>query len=192
MYENVHYHLFFYHSTESYIFKKCENWKVAKCTGSRKGHFGRPGTKTIYIPRERRRRERRKKLCFGDAISQRSSKKYVKIQKSPNTLAHGRIIIGVTWDKKWYKWIASAEGASEEKICALGMRFQKISPKKLEKWKVTKRTGSRNAHFLRALGQKLIQVNRERRRRERRKFLGFEDTILKKFPKFWPKFDFPP
>ena len=38
-YENVQNHLFVYHATESYIFKKCENWKVAKCTGSRKGHY---------------------------------------------------------------------------------------------------------------------------------------------------------
>ena len=62
-----------------------------------KSHFWRDlGQKKIQIPRERLRRERRKILCFWDAILQKSPKKYVKIEKSPNTLAYDRVVIGVT------------------------------------------------------------------------------------------------
>ena len=98
-------HLFVYHSTESYCIS-LKNEKIQKSPNAL-AHvrviigmtWDKKDINTSRAPKARAK----KNLCFREAITQKSPKKYVKLEKSPNTLAHERFIVGVTWDKKRYK-----------------------------------------------------------------------------------------
>ena len=94
-------HLFVYHSTESYCIS-LKNEKIQKSPNALahvrviiRMTWDKKDINTSRAPKARAK----KNLCFREAISQKSPEKYVKIEKSPNTLAHERVIIGVTVDK---------------------------------------------------------------------------------------------
>ena len=49
-----------------------------------------------------------------------------KIQKSPNALAHVRVIIGMTWDKKYTNASRAPEARAKKKIVFSGSNLTKI------------------------------------------------------------------